>query len=147
MYIPDHSILKRVQQIDPLLNIRWMPNKERWVVTRSISRLGHLYQQEVIVFIVQGRDGSFRELDQRLIDQLHRNDTNAHSLRERTLDIMKRNEEQGKRTARAQRQKFEDITKERIKEWQGLREAAGMGAANVPKEDLALEIKEFDEAL
>ena len=135
MYIPDRSVLRQLQSYDKHLNVHWLPKKERWGVYRSIPRLNQLYRQEVLLFLVEGPNKTYRELDLRVLWDLQRLDMHRRS----QAAVMQEYLEKQIRQEEAERRAFKDDMAQITKE---VRPAIAkeadrlLGATNVPKEDL-----------
>jgi hypothetical protein len=135
MYIPDHSVLRQLQSYDKHLNVRWVPKKERWGVYRSIPRLNQLYRQEILLFLVEGPNKTYRELDLRVLWDLQRLDMHRRS----QASVMREYMEAQIRKEEADKKAFKDDMEQITKEVRPAiaREADRLlGATNIPKEDL-----------
>ena len=70
---PEPSILKKIKSYDKELFIEWDIHYERWALKRkgSDGRTHH-------VFFVQNKDGSYRQLDERLMYEIYECDIWRH---------------------------------------------------------------------
>ena len=58
------NTIKRLHEIDPALSVIWNEDKDRYEIWRKAEDKDHL------IFTVQNEDGSFRELDQRVVERI-----------------------------------------------------------------------------
>ena len=131
MYIPDWSIVKRVKEYDKNLFVKWLSYWERWGVMRYEESENNLYEVEKLVFMVENPDGSYRALDDRVLEHLKEIDLqrlNEDNLKDRLRDLEEHNEENTKND-------IEDITKD-IAPIVRREMQEDFGTRNIPKEDV-----------
>ena len=138
MYIPDWSIVKRVKEYDKNLFVKWLNYWERWGVMRYEESENNLYEVEKLIFMVENSDGSYRGLDDRVLEHLKEIDLqrlNEDNLKDRLRDLEEHNEENEKKKEKEAKNDIEDITKEIapvvMREMQ-----EDFGTRNIPKEDV-----------
>ena len=140
MYIPDWSIVRRVQQIDPRLTIRWMPHKERWGIYRRTLSESRTYHQDILVRVVKNEDGSYRPLDSRVLDDLRRADMHHRSWARHVAQMEAEQTRSEERRLADLQDDAEAISGEIYP--QVRREAEEqVGAVNVPREDVHAELR------
>jgi hypothetical protein len=139
MYIPDHTIVRRLRSYDDKLSVRWIPRRERWGIYRSVPSHNNLYDRQVLVKIVANDDKSYRPLDERIITHMMAHDMQRLSQASFNAyydEIEKSEQRARERERRAFLDDTEQITKEiapqAIKE---MEEDSLMGTRNIPKED------------
>ena len=138
MYIPDWSIVKRVKEYDKNLFVKWLNYWERWGVMRYEESENNLYEVEKLVFIVENPDGSYRALDDRVLEHLKEIDLqrlNEDNLKDRLRDLEEHNEENINKKEKEAKNDIEDITKE-IAPVVRREMQEDFGTRNIPKEDV-----------
>ena len=138
MYIPDWSIVKRVKEYDKNLFVKWLDYWERWGVMRYEESENNLYEVEKLVFIVENPDGSYRALDDRVLEHLKEIDLqrlNEDNLKDRLRDLEEHNEENINKKEKEAKNDIEDITKE-IAPVVRREMQEDFGTRNIPKEDV-----------
>jgi hypothetical protein len=141
MYIPDWAFVKKLKAYDDKLSVKWLAKAERWGIYREVSSRANLYGKDLLIFIVENQDKSFRELDQRTLDILIKGDTQTRGADIVLDEIMKSQDEIREGQERDARNRDEAMIRDTLP-------AGGyesdIGAVNVPKEDLIPEDqKEF----
>lgn len=137
MYLPDWSVVRQLKAYDERLEVRWLDRRQRWGVFRRVPARNRLYDREVLIHIVQRPGGGFRPLDLRVLWELQQAD---HHRRSRN-DILREMVESQQRREEGERRKFRDDLAQISREVRPLAARLAdeaFGAANVPKEDLAL---------
>ena len=138
MYIPDWSIVKRVKEYDKNLFVKWLSYWERWGVMRYEESENNLYEVEKLVFMVENPDGSYRALDDRVLEHLKEIDLqrlNEDNLKDRLRDLEDHNEENTKKKEKEAKNDIEDITKD-IAPIVRREMEEDFGTRNIPKEDV-----------
>lgn len=138
MYIPDWSIVKRVKEYDKNLFVKWLSYWERWGVMRYEESENNLYEVEKLVFMVENPDGSYRALDDRVLEHLKEIDLqrlNEDNLKDRLRDLEEHNEENTKKKEKEAKNDIEDITKD-IAPIVRREMQEDFGTRNIPKEDV-----------
>ncbi len=69
----DKAVLKRIKNYDDRLFVEWDVNLERWALKRRAED-GQVFH----IFYVQNEDGSFRQLDDRVIKEIYECDIWRH---------------------------------------------------------------------
>lgn len=100
---PDEAFVQRLKNYDPRLGVRWVANSpltgkpiNRW----EIIRYGDDSKPRHIMFVTE-KDGSYRPLDNRILERLHKCDSHRYNDMESlmaALDI-EPDEQSGRRTA------------------------------------------------
>lgn len=73
--MPDGDFLRRLHNLDPYLIAYWNPLRGRWTIDRYTCETDHTHHNgcpRVHVMLVQGEDGSYRPLNDRLLDDLRK---------------------------------------------------------------------------
>jgi|TARA_B100001250_G_scaffold34353_1_gene27790 anion-transporting ArsA/GET3 family ATPase len=138
MYIPDWSIVKRIQDYDKGLSVKWIDRKERWGIYKKIPSENGLYDKDVLVMVVRNSDDSYRPLDDRALERLRAADQHRlsrinqlHEMRE----IEEHNEKLTEKRHKETQSEIEDITKD-IAPTVRKEMEADVGTRNIPKEDI-----------
>jgi hypothetical protein len=117
--------------------VRWNRSLSRFQILSQAHRFG--YQRTVVLHTVQEPDGDFRPLDERTMVILRKADTHVRGVKQ----TMREMEEENVAAADAKDQSFrndvEAISKESRKSIKREVDNA-IGAINVPKEDLAINV-------
>jgi len=66
LYTPDSGFIRSLKAMDPGLFVTWNRVKERWIIYEK----GYQSGRDHIVCRVENEDGSFRPLDNRIIESL-----------------------------------------------------------------------------
>lgn len=137
MYIPDWFFVKKLKKMDDKLSVSWSSQKERWVIYRTIPRMGRLYHTRTPILTVQNPDGSYRPLDDRALEMLREGDTWTRGSRTVLNEAMYAQVRYQQRESRSFRQEMEDLVAEATPR-SGF-EIPGAGARNIPKEDAPIQ--------
>lgn len=70
---PDKKIVKMIKDYDIDLFVEWDVDKHLWAIKRK-DKLGGIHH----IFFVQNKDGSFRQLDERVMYELYESDIWRH---------------------------------------------------------------------
>lgn len=136
MQTPDWFVVQELQRHDDKLGVRWDRRRERFVVTRIVPNPTNLYDMTVDILVVQNPDQSYRPLDMRTVRMLKASD---HHTRGQKV-VLNEIEESAAKAQRAKDRSWEshgrDFAKMSRKGYMKLADDMGVGAANVPKEDL-----------
>lgn len=133
MYIPDWSFEKRLKGYDPLLSVRWAAHKERWEILRDLPNRTNTYRRKAVIMTIQNEDGSYRGLDERVLEDLRRCDGHRVGAKQ----LMDQLDEEQDRLDAAKHKAFSsqveaisrEIAPQAIKEFPAL-------TRNIPKEDV-----------
>lgn len=70
MYTPDPSFRRQLQLIDPLLDVRWHNQRQRWQIDRLVEDEALISTIRVHIMYVEDPDGHFMPLDERTLQRL-----------------------------------------------------------------------------
>ena len=86
---PDRSIVKRLRDYDPGLNVEWDRIQEKWIVTGPNLRQ---FGKRERVMTVQNEDRSYRPLDDRIVTLIILADSERHGDVKTFIRTMEQNE-------------------------------------------------------
>ena len=130
---PDRFILRQLQKYDPQLTVRWNNRLECFQVLRAVDRFA--YSRTYVIFNVINDDGSYRPLDQRVLDEIRASDTWVRG-QERMKEIEAQNQARADELERDAQREINAVTHDNLKMFR--KEAEKLPATNLPKEDMAL---------
>lgn len=102
---PDWAMVKKIKEYDPLLEVVWGRNHQRWIIVRNNP--GGTRQR---IMVVQNDDGSFRPLDERVLFYLNAHDLQKHGVDKFLQYLDKENSRVVNDLNARQKQRVEEIT-------------------------------------
>lgn len=107
MYQPDRLFMKDLKALDKRLNCYFEDNHGHFVVTyqRAIG-------DPVPIMMVEGKNGAFRQPDQREINKLHEYDIHRESMKEKLQRSAKYMEDARRKTKKTAASNIRDMTKD-----------------------------------
>lgn len=134
MYTPDWHFVKRLKAYDDKLSARWMFRKERWGIYRNIPSPGNLYNKDVLVHVVQGAEGNYLPLDDRVLVILSMADHHRRGRDTVIREMIDKTQRYQETLDKDRRNEMADVIADTIPS--GGFESNDIGSINVPKEDL-----------
>ena len=134
MYTPDWHFVKRLKAYDDKLSARWMFRKERWGIYRNIPSPGNLYNKDVLVHVVQGAEGNYLPLDDRVLVILSMADHHRRGRDTVIREMIDKTQRYQDKLDKDRRNEMADVIADTIPS--GGFESNDIGGINVPKEDL-----------
>jgi len=134
MYTPDWHFVKRLKAYDDKLSARWMFRKERWGIYRNIPSPGNLYNKDVLVHVVQGAEGNYLPLDDRVLVILSMADHHRRGRDTVIREMIDKTQRYQDKLDKDRRNEMADVIADTIPS--GGFESNDIGSINVPKEDL-----------
>ena len=134
MYTPDWHFVKRLKAYDDKLSARWMFRKERWGIYRNIPSPGNLYNKDVLVHVVQGAEGNYLPLDDRVLSTLAMADHHRRGRDTVIREMIDKTQRYQDKLDKDRRNEMADVIADTIPS--GGFESNDIGSINVPKEDL-----------
>jgi hypothetical protein len=134
MYTPDWHFVKRLKAYDDKLSARWMFRKERWGIYRNIPSPGNLYNKDVLVHVVQGAEGNYLPLDDRVLVILAMADHHRRGRDTVIREMIDKTQRYQDKLDKDRRNEMADVIADTIPS--GGFESNDIGSINMPKEDL-----------
>jgi hypothetical protein len=134
MYTPDWHFVKRLKAYDDKLSARWMFRKERWGIYRNIPSPGNLYNKDVLVHVVQGAEGNYLPLDDRVLVILSMADHHRRGRDTVIREMIDKTQRYQDKLDKDRRNEMADVIADTIPS--GGFESNDIGSINMPKEDL-----------
>ncbi len=128
---PDRVIVKKLKEYDPCLQVSWDRDRERWAVQRKDTQTGKVWH----IFFVNSKNGEYRPLDERIIDEIYQCDIWKHFkngvefhkfLQEKNFKVKKKHED-------LRRDYIRWWNKEHKNEWRAAIENAQRGVIDMPQ--------------
>lgn len=128
--LPSKEFVNQLKELDNKLDVGWNCIKRRWQIIRADRRMRcmgfvdgkpllHTFDKPYFVFTVENENGSFRPLDQRVIDRLHEIDLYRYArISDFIREVEKEEDDYKEKRARRQSEDIQEITKDNFRKIQ-----------------------------
>lgn len=128
---PDRVMVKKIKEYDANLFVEWDHDKNLWALKRK-APTGQVFH----IFYVQNQDGSFRPLDERVLEEIYECDIWKHfeSPGDYHRFIQNKNATHKLKEENLRRDYLAWWNKEHKKEWKAALDNAARGILEIPNE-------------